>query len=107
VPRWWLTTIHIFGFDTPTALPLAEKCGVAFQLTNILRDIREDADRGRVYLPAEDLRRFASVKTTCARASAARRFWADALRNARARAYYEESRPLRTDSPAQPAVALA
>ncbi len=53
-----LTVIHIFGFDHRGALPLAEKCGVAFQLTNILRDIREDAARGRVYLPAEDLRRF-------------------------------------------------
>jgi phytoene synthase len=53
-----LTIIHIFGFDTRSALPLAEKCGVAFQLTNILRDIREDAERGRIYLPAEDLRRF-------------------------------------------------
>ena len=53
-----LTIVHIFGFDTRTALPLAEKCGVAFQLTNILRDIREDAGRGRIYLPAEDLRRF-------------------------------------------------
>src|SRR5205085_6585081 len=53
-----LTTIHIFGFDSPAALPLAEKCGVAFQLTNILRDVREDSGRGRVYLPAEDLRRF-------------------------------------------------
>ena len=45
-----LTTIHIFGFDSPAALPLAEKCGIAFQLTNILRDIREDAERGRIYL---------------------------------------------------------
>src|SRR5437763_1163396 len=53
-----LTIIHIFGFDTASALPLAEKCGVAFQLTNILRDIREDAERGRVYLPSEDLDRF-------------------------------------------------
>jgi 15-cis-phytoene synthase len=53
-----LTAIHIFGFDTRSALPLAEKCGVAFQLTNILRDIREDAGCGRVYLPLEDLRRF-------------------------------------------------
>src|SRR5207253_278734 len=53
-----LTTIHIFGFDSREALLLAEKCGVAFQLTNILRDIREDAGRGRIYLPAEDLERF-------------------------------------------------
>ena len=56
-----LTTIHIFGFHiagSSGALPLAEKCGIAFQLTNILRDVREDAGLGRVYLPAEDLARF-------------------------------------------------
>src|ERR1035441_10813693 len=53
-----LTTIHIFGFTSPDALPLAEKCGIAFQLTNILRDVREDAELGRVYLPTEDLTRF-------------------------------------------------
>lgn len=50
-----LTIIHIFGFEDPKALDLAEKCGVAFQLTNILRDVREDAANGRVYLPQEDL----------------------------------------------------
>jgi phytoene synthase len=57
-----LIIIHIFGFDdddAPRALALAEKCGIAFQLTNILRDVREDAEKGRVYLPAEDLARFA------------------------------------------------
>src|SRR5580704_11824630 len=53
-----LTTIHIFGYTSPAALPLAEKCGIAFQLTNILRDVREDAALDRVYLPAEDLARF-------------------------------------------------
>src|SRR5262249_20778641 len=53
-----LTVIHIFGFESPEALPLAEQCGVAFQLTNILRDVREDAESGRVYLPEEDLERF-------------------------------------------------
>ncbi len=53
-----LTIIHIFGFESDEALPLAEKCGIAFQLTNILRDVREDAARGRVYLPEEDLARF-------------------------------------------------
>ena len=36
-----LTIIHIFGFESPDAIPLAEKCGIAFQLTNILRDVRE------------------------------------------------------------------
>jgi phytoene synthase len=53
-----LTIIHIFGFQSVKALVLAEKCGVAFQLTNILRDVREDAAMGRVYLPQEDLERF-------------------------------------------------
>jgi phytoene synthase len=56
-----LTCIHIFGFpreQDERACKLAESCGVAFQLTNILRDLREDAVAGRVYLPAEDLERF-------------------------------------------------
>jgi len=53
-----LTIIHIFGFESPDALRLAEKCGIAFQLTNILRDVSEDAGKDRVYLPAEDLARF-------------------------------------------------
>jgi phytoene synthase len=44
--------------DGNGASELADDLGVAMQLTNILRDVREDHDRGRVYLPAEDLRRF-------------------------------------------------
>jgi 15-cis-phytoene synthase len=44
--------------DRAEASALADDLGVAMQLTNILRDVREDRDRGRVYLPAEDLRRF-------------------------------------------------
>jgi phytoene synthase len=50
--------IHIWGFQGAAAVELAAQCGLAFQLTNILRDVREDAANGRVYLPAEDLRRF-------------------------------------------------
>jgi len=90
-----LTVIHIFGFKGEAALPLAEKCGIAFQLTNILRDVREDAQNGRVYLPAEDLSRFgvsvAEVEND-SRDDAFRnlmRFEAD-----RARRYYDESKPL-------------
>jgi 15-cis-phytoene synthase len=52
-----LMTIHVFGFSDPAALPLAERTGIAFQLTNILRDIKEDAGRDRIYLPQEDLKR--------------------------------------------------
>ena len=90
-----LTIIHIFGFDTRSALPLAEKCGVAFQLTNILRDIREDGERGRVYLPAEDLRRFGvSEEELLAgrRSEAVMKLMQ--FEAARARKYYNESAPL-------------
>jgi phytoene synthase len=51
--------LAIFGSRDPaTADGLADDLGVAMQLTNILRDVREDLERGRVYIPAEDLRRF-------------------------------------------------
>jgi len=90
-----LTTVHIFGFDSPAALPLAEKCGVAFQLTNILRDIREDAGLGRIYLPAEDLRRFGVTEEDLRSGNRSPAF-VELMRfeAARARACYEESRPL-------------
>lgn len=50
--------ISIFGYSSPTALKYANDLGIAFQLTNILRDIREDYSNGRVYLPQADLREF-------------------------------------------------
>jgi 15-cis-phytoene synthase len=53
-----LVCIEIFGYRNPGARDYAVNLGVAFQLTNILRDVREDARRGRIYLPAEDLERF-------------------------------------------------
>jgi len=53
-----LVCIRIFGYSDGRAEQLAEETGIAFQLTNILRDVREDACRGRVYLPLEDLSRF-------------------------------------------------
>jgi phytoene synthase len=53
-----LVCIRIFGYKDAAAEPLAEKCGLAFQLTNIIRDVKEDAAVGRVYLPAEDLAAF-------------------------------------------------
>ncbi len=90
-----LTIVHIFGFDTRTALPLAEKCGVAFQLTNILRDIREDAALGRIYLPAEDLRQFGVSEDDLINGNRSESFLRMMrFEAARARAYYEESRPL-------------
>jgi 15-cis-phytoene synthase len=102
-----LTIIHIFGFDdsdAPAALVLAEKCGIAFQLTNILRDVREDAEKGRLYLPADDLERFGvsivgsgpeSPDRTMPRFEPADNFH-DLMEfeAQRAREYYRESAPL-------------
>jgi len=50
-----LVCIRIFGYQDAKAEFLAEDCGLAFQLTNIIRDIKEDASMGRIYIPAEDL----------------------------------------------------
>ncbi len=85
-----LTIIHIFGFDSPDALPLAEKCGIAFQLTNILRDVREDRENGRIYIPQEDIRKFGADLTK----HDERFVRLMAFEAERARAYYDESRPL-------------
>ena len=51
-----LVCIRIFGYKDRSAEKLAEETGIAFQLTNILRDVAEDAERNRVYLPLEDLK---------------------------------------------------
>ena len=53
-----LVCIKIFGYRDPNAEHLAERCGIAFQLTNIIRDVKEDAGMGRVYIPLEDLQKF-------------------------------------------------
>ena len=85
-----LTIIHIFGFESPDALALAEKCGIAFQLTNILRDVREDRENGRIYIPREDIRKFAAdLARHDERFVQLMSFEAQRARN-----YYDESRPL-------------
>jgi len=53
-----LTCVQVFGFEDPHVLELAQHLGIAFQLTNILRDVSSDLAIGRVYIPAEDLSRF-------------------------------------------------
>jgi phytoene synthase len=53
-----LACVRIWGYSSDAAFAPARACGVAFQMTNILRDLDEDARRGRVYLPAADMRRF-------------------------------------------------
>jgi phytoene/squalene synthetase len=85
-----LTIIHIFGFESPYALALAEKCAIAFQLTNILRDVREDRENGRIYIPEEDIRKFGAGLTK----HDERFVKLMSFEAQRARAYYDESRPL-------------
>ena len=87
-----LTIIHIFGFDDPKALELAEKCGIAFQLTNILRDVREDYEKDRVYIPAEDFRRFGVSQVTLISTEGFLQMME--FEATRARDYYRESAPL-------------
>ena len=89
-----LICLHIFGFHSEEAPLLAEKMGVAFQLTNILRDLREDAGRGRLYLPEEDLERFGVARGDLEAGQLDRvrellRFEAD-----RAERHYQQAAPL-------------
>jgi phytoene synthase len=90
-----LTIVHIFGFESDEALALAEKCGIAFQITNILRDVREDAERGRVYLPEEDLNRFGIHPATLSGVERPPRFEElMGFEAARAESYYQAAMPL-------------
>ncbi len=90
-----LTVVHIFGFRSSKALLLAEKCGIAFQLTNILRDVREDATMNRFYLPQEDLSRF-GVPASQLRSGAEDEKFRALMRfeAARAQSFYQESAAL-------------
>ena len=75
-----LVCIHIFGYRDPAAEPLAEKCGIAFQLTNILRDVKEDAAMGRIYFPRQDLQRFSISPATLTSAHLRNGFQPSSLR---------------------------
>jgi len=87
-----LICIEIFGYRNPAARIYAEKLGIAFQLTNIIRDVREDAERGRIYLPLEDLRRFAVTEAELLDGSYSDRFRAlMAFEAQRARDFYREA----------------
>jgi phytoene synthase len=90
-----LVCIHIFGYRDPAAEPLAERCGLAFQLTNIIRDVKEDAAMGRVYLPQEDLAKFGlSAADLLATPDAARLRPLLELEAARAREFYQAGEQL-------------
>ena len=90
-----LVCIHIFGYRDPAAEPLAEQCGLAFQLTNIIRDVQEDAGMGRVYLPEEDLAKFGvSAAELLSTPDAARFRPLLALEADRAREFYQAGEQL-------------
>ena len=86
-----LACLRIWGVsDTSRAEAIAVRCGTAFQLTNVLRDIREDASRSRVYLPDEDLHRFGLSRSTLLERVHARQARSlIAFEAERARAYFE------------------
>ena len=89
-----LICLHVFGFESDEALGCAEKLGVAFQLTNILRDLGEDSRRGRLYLPEEDLALFGVTPPDVEQGRLERlrellRFEAE-----RAETYYQDAAPL-------------
>ncbi len=90
-----LACLHIWGFSDDAALPLAIDRGVAFQLTNILRDLREDLAQQRVYLPQEDLHRFACNAADLNREQPDQRVLSLlAYEIERAESYYRQSREL-------------
>ena len=91
-----LVCLHVFGFDgSPEALKQAEQRGIAFQLTNILRDVAEDVQLGRIYLPLDELQRFGVTPDSLLEKKPEGGF-ADLLRFQveRAREYYRLSDPL-------------
>jgi phytoene synthase len=93
-----LVCIRIFGYEDSKAEFLAEDCGLAFQLTNIIRDVKEDAAMGRIYIPQEDLERANLSPANFSPAALADPAQGQQLRPAleyeaeRARKYYESAK---------------
>jgi phytoene synthase len=93
-----LCCIRIWGYHTDQAEELAVDCGLAFQLTNILRDLAEDAALGRIYLPQEDLERFGYTADDLRQQRRNREFRnLMAFETERAWFYYRRSEPLLDD----------
>jgi len=88
-----LLSIEIFGYTDPQTREYADALGKALQLTNILRDVRTDAERGRIYLPMEVLRRFGVSEEEIFRFKYSERFRAAAADvAAHARSFYQKAR---------------
>jgi phytoene synthase len=90
-----LIVLPVFGYKDDAAKEPAEACGIAFQLTNILRDVKEDAQMGRIYLPLEDLRRFGVEESQIIGGQMTPQFIElMKFEAARAREFYQKARPL-------------
>jgi len=88
-----LLSINIFGYQNPGCKDYAIALGQALQLTNILRDVRSDAERGRIYLPVTELKRFQVTEAEILRFEYSPRFFELAHSvGKRARHYYQEAR---------------
>ena len=90
-----LVVLPVFGFQDEAAQVHGEACGIAFQLTNILRDVQEDAQLGRIYLPAEDRQRFGVSEADILNSHFTPGF-VELMKfeAARAREYYAQAQPL-------------
>jgi phytoene synthase len=100
--------VRIFGFSDPAALQRADDLGIALQLTNILRDVREDAvDMGRVYLPQDELTRFSIPETALASGEICPQ-WNDLIGHqvARAREYFASGYEVLRYIPRRPAACV-
>jgi phytoene synthase len=101
-----LVCIKIFGYRDPKAEKLAERLGVAFQLTNIIRDVKEDAAMGRIYLPLDDLHLYGVPPNAVAEGNSAALKPVLELQAQRAREFYGDGDTLMTliEPESQPAL---
>ena len=87
-----IMSASIFGYSDERTLVYAEKLGMAFQLTNIIRDVGEDARRGRIYLPINELQQFQVTAAELLSATHSERFEAlMTFQMERAQRYYDEA----------------
>ena len=87
-----IMSASIFGCTNPRTLEYAEKLGMAFQLTNIIRDVGEDARRGRIYLPVNELQQFGVTAAELLNAKHSERFVAlMQFQTQRAQHYYDQA----------------
>ena len=87
-----ILSASIFGYTNPQTLAYAEKLGLAFQLTNIIRDVGEDARKGRIYLPVNELQQFGVTAADLLNARHSEKFEAlMRFQTERAQAMYDEA----------------